>query len=734
MKNPWLWIIVALLAAMPAVRNHATAGSPGNPAGQSSIVLADRVEPRPTTGPLPSGSSGGAVAMARDASSISIVHTKGQPGFWTLGQDTNNIWWFVSPQGKPEFLNTVTTVQPIEPGRSPGDPHFVSRDWDGTKAGMSKWAAATWSRVQAMGFKGLGAWSNPALHDVDAPMTQDLNIWACAGESVRFYNSQWTIAAQQAIAAMVKPLRDNRNLVGYYLDNELDWGDGFSGPATYFDHLPANNPNRVQVMGVVQELWPTTDEFNRDWHTHLASFDELDQWTTLPHDPAAAYARLASAWLGHLAADYFRSTSTLVRAYDPNHLILGIRYKGYAPRPVVAASRDWVDAQSINYYVNDARLDPDLFRMIHDVSAEPIIISEYSFHSLDGSSGDRDDVGFTAQVPDQLARAEGYWQFTTRAARVPYIIGADWFQWSDEPPTGRADGEDVNFGIVDIHDHAYPLLADAVSKAGQLLDPLHINSDHDSQADVWRDSYATKPVMHVPYLSSVPQFSDELSEWSEASRLPNVRRSQTVGLERSPEPNPSVYLGWNHDGLYMGLQVYNNRIACPVDKDSWWTRDYADFWVSTRPVASNQNAFDPYCHEFFFVPALSTSASPSNGYVGQWHRPGDALKDSLIPDTAIRDQIRILPDRYVLQLFIPAASLNGFDPDNQPAMAFNIHVRNFEKAQDYFWSAPKEMRTQERPSTWGTIYLQPPPAPSVATGDQAIVGQTSLLPAGALRQ
>lgn len=710
---------MALLAALPAVRNHATASAPETPTTEPALVLADRIESHtPAIASHALSASDSNLSASPNPSSISMAHVKGHAGFWTLGQDTDNVWWFVSPQGKPEFMNTVTTVQPVEPARTPDDAHFVSRDWNGTQQDLNNWAAATWNRVHAVGFKGLGAWCNAAFHNVDAPMTQDLNIWACAGDSVRFYNPQWAAAADRAIAAMVQPLRDNRNLVGYYLDNELDWGDGFAGPGTYFDHLPTTNPNRVQVLDVIQNLWPTTDDFNRDWHTHLTAFDDLDQWTSLPREPATAYARLASAWLSHLATDYFRTTSTLVRAYDPNHLILGIRYKGFAPRQVVAASRDWVDAQSINYYVNDALLDPDLFHMIHEISNQPIIISEYSFHSLDGSSGDRDDVGFNAQVPDQFARAEGYSLFTERLARVPYIIGADWFQWSDEPPTGRADGEDVNFGIVDIHDHAYPLLSDAVGKTAPLLDPLHQNSVRDDQSGIWRDSFATKPVMHVPYLSTPPQLTGDLSDWSDATRLPGVRRSQTVGLERSPDPNPSVYLGWNHDGLYMGLQVFNNDIASPSDKESWWTRDYAEFWVSTRPVASNQNTFDPYCHQFFFVPNESASSGSTHGYVGQWHRSGDALKDSLIPDTAIQDAVRILPDRYVLQLFIPAASLNGFDPVNQPAMAFNIHVRNFEKAQDYFWSAPKEVLTQERPSTWGTIYLQPPPTPTVATGDQ----------------
>jgi hypothetical protein len=44
-------------------------------------------------------------------------------------------------------------------------------------------------------------------------------------------------------------------------------------------------------------------------------------------------------------------------------------------------------------------------------------------------------------------------------------------------------------------------------------------------------------------------------------------------------------------------------------------------------------------------------------------------------------------------------------------MAFNIHVRNYQHAIDYFWSAPKEVMTQLRPETWGVLKLAPSPLP-----------------------
>ncbi|MGH7178529.1 MAG: hypothetical protein ACREJC_14225, partial [Tepidisphaeraceae bacterium] len=416
-----------------------------------------------------------------------------------------------------------------------------------------------------------------------------------------------------------------------------------------------------------------------------------------------------SAWLSHLAADYFRLTTQLVRQHDPNHLILGVRFRGYAPREVVRASRGYTDAQSINYYVSDALLDREMFRYMHEESAQPIVVSEYSFHALDGRSGNRNTVGFSAQVLDQQARADGYRLFTTRLARVPFIVGADWFQWSDEPPSGRTnDGEDVNFGVVDVDDSPYELLAQAVRETAPLLNEMHTSSPTDDAAGVYREGIARKPVARIPHLSRPIVLNGELSDWSAASKLRNIRHSQTVGLDRSQFPLPNVYVGWREEGLYIGIEVFDSDVLGAPPKGNWWTRDHVEFWIATRPPAGEQDYYDPHDHQFFFVPNEFPGETGIAGTVGQWHRAGDALADHLIPHPDVKKAVRILPDRYVAEILIPAKALNGWAPQGGAVIGFNIHTRNFQHAIDYFWSAPKEMMTQTRPSTWGNLLLEPP--------------------------
>jgi hypothetical protein len=427
--------------------------------------------------------------VATTQESYSIV--RGHEGFWRIAKTHDGIWWFLSPQNRTEFLNGVTTVQPGLRGRDPRGPDYVSRDWDGQldELSLSNWANRTLVRLQSLGFKNLGAWSNPILHRLAVPMTQDLNVWHWVPYDARLFSPDWQSNAEVAIRDQAGPLRDNHELIGYYIDNELNWDDEAVGPRVYFDQLPATDPNRMEVFRVIRDTWPSLQAFNRDWNTTFNSWSDLEGHPKLPMGAKNGYDVLQNRWLVHYSQSYFRLTTELIHKYDPNHLVLGCRYRGWAPPEVARGARGFTDAQSLNYYASDALLDAGVFHSISEESGQPLIISEYSFHALDGRSGNRNLSRFPAQVADQESRAAGYRGMTSRLARVPFVIGADWFQWMDEPASGRlGDGEDANMGLVDVHDRPYEGLSDAVRETTPILNGLHAGSIADRDEMVWRPS------------------------------------------------------------------------------------------------------------------------------------------------------------------------------------------------------------------------------------------------------
>ena len=77
-------------------------------------------------------------------------------------------------------------------------------------------------------------------------------------------------------------------------------------------------------------------------------------------------------------------------------------------------------------------------------------------------------------------------------------------------------------------------------------------------------------------------------------------------------------VGWRAEGLYMGMEVFDNDpVAAPIT-ECWWTRDMIELWISTRPVASDQIGYNSTRHQFMFVPATppATTASPARSANG----------------------------------------------------------------------------------------------------------------------
>jgi hypothetical protein len=265
----------------------------------------------------------------------------------------------------------------------------------------------------------------------------------------------------------------------------------------------------------------------------------------------------------------------------------------------------------------------------------------------------------------------------------------------------------VNFGVVDIDDHPYGMLVDAVRQTAAKLNGLHAASAGDEQRDVWRPSL-TRPVARVPYLSRAPRLDGRLDDWPEINRLQGMHLSQAVGLDVASIKAPTVMLGWRPEGIYLAVDVPDADLITAPLSGRWWTRDCVEFWIATRPVHELESTYNEYCHQFFFVPLDPAANNGTTGVVGQWHRPGDALKENLAPHPEIRYCCRILADHYVVSMFIPRGSLNGFDPAEHSQLGFNVATRNYRQATSWYWSLSKELHAQNRPTTWGDIRLLPP--------------------------
>jgi len=331
---------------------------------------------------------------------------------------------------------------------------------------------------------------------------------------------------------------------------------------------------------------------------------------------------------------------------------------------------------------------------------QPVWITEFSFHSpYNNRSGDRNTIGFGARVREQATRGKAYAQFVSQMAALPYVIGCDWFQWPDESPKGReSDGEDVNFGIVDIHNRPYEDLVRAMRRTNLAVDRIHARSGK------WK--YAAKPAADVPAISlgslAAKPVPGSRAAASVGTLLPGLKYRPS--LDPMPERIPvAVRAGWRADGLWVSFTAKDPVRTVEIEKTKksiewFWMTDFAEVFV--RPGGGDKKFFDAKSVKVWAVP---DGDGKNRAFVGALLRHKTVLGRA----TGITvKQVRI-PGGYRMDFWIPAKIIQAGPLKPWQVLRFNILADDNDRVQEVCWSAHQGDWTTQRPNTWGRMVLVP---------------------------
>ena len=227
------------------------------------------------------------------------------------------------------------------------------------------------------------------------------------------------------------PRKNDPYLLGYFIGNEPPW----PGRESQFVDLVLQGP---------------ATEMRKHFQAGLANGDTPEIRRQLVLD---AFAR------------YLAVINTAVKEADPNHLNLGIRFGGTPPDYVIALAKDF-DVYSLNKYRWEP--PPDYLRRIYALVHRPMLLGEFHF----GVPGRGLAPGLVLTM-NQAERGVAYRYYVEHAAAHPEVIGTHWFQWIDQPATGRPDGENYNIGWVDVTDQPYPELVAAAKVTHARLFAIH---------------------------------------------------------------------------------------------------------------------------------------------------------------------------------------------------------------------------------------------------------------------
>ncbi len=347
---------------------------------------------------------------------------------------------------------------------------------------LATWRRRTLDRLQAWGFNTLGNWSDPALGQAHRlPYTRSINIagdYANVASGYDYwgrmpdpFDPRFVQATERAVVKASADVRNDPWLLGYFADNELAWAG--SGPQGRWGLAlgtlagDAKSPAKQAFIALLKKEYVAPETLAAAWGIALTSWDGLNVTgyaAPVPDEAHPAIARDYSAWLRRYADTWFRTVVEAIRRHDPHHLFLGGRFAVNTPEAVAACAR-YCDVVSFNLYADLPQhgFDATAMRRLD----RPVLISEFHFGSADRGPFGKGVVS----VANEAQRGVAYARFLAAAMTSPDIVGAHWFQYTDQPVTGRLlDGENSHIGLVGVTDIPFGGFVGAVRAANQRVE------------------------------------------------------------------------------------------------------------------------------------------------------------------------------------------------------------------------------------------------------------------------
>lgn len=343
----------------------------------------------------------------------------------------------------------------------------------------ARWHTHTLDRVQAWGFNTLGNWSDPGLEQAQrVPYTLPLAIvgdYASISTGMDWWGAmpdpfdpRFAMATERAVAIAARDHRDDPFLIGYFADNELAWAAPGDDPKARYGlaygtlRLTTDVPAKRAFLKQLRDKYRNQEGLSKAWGIQLNAWELMEDPGFEPPLPNPEHPEIEEDFKHFqraFADAYFKTISDALKWHAPNHLLLGGRFAVTTPE-AVAACAQYCDVLSFNFYTPKPQDGYDFTQL--QALDKPVLVSEFHF-------GSRDRGPFwpgPMEVAREEDRGPAYAAFLKAALSEPSIVGVHWFQFGDEPASGRTlDGENGHFGLVGITDVPYQGFIEQARKA-----------------------------------------------------------------------------------------------------------------------------------------------------------------------------------------------------------------------------------------------------------------------------
>ena len=447
--------------------------------------------------------------------SVSSAFAGETNAFWRVSQDTNGVWWIISPErqatdssageegGKATFLRGIDHANwnghYCEALKTNPYRDEMTKKFDGDR---KAWEAETLSRLKAWGFNALGAGCSKELrgrglvHIEFLAMGQAFCAKGGDYEISKFegvpgsafpnvFHPDFATFCDERARKMCASQKNDLSILGYFFDNELAWGAKGASSTGMYDavaKMPQSHPARQTLDAFLAER-------------RLSGGAALNGGE-IPHEIKVEFLRLA-------ARRYFEIIAAAIRRHDPNHLLLGARFAGLGSAHQVVWEEagkicdiltfnnyPWADLdENVVYYSRrDGIKATDAYALRYSWAKKPMIITEWSFPALD--AGLPSSCGAGQRFRTQAERTQATELFARTLLALPFMVGYDYFMWVDEPALGISFKfpEDSNYGLVNERGEPYREITEMFTHVNREAETLHARGEMPATRPVDREA------------------------------------------------------------------------------------------------------------------------------------------------------------------------------------------------------------------------------------------------------
>ncbi len=400
--------------------------------------------------------------------------------FWSLGlcqvipapatitQNREYMFAMLPPEGTPkaQFYSTTTKNGASVKTYS----HYAGNIYD--KYGEewpTKYRQHAATRMRSWGFNTVGTASSVwdmanqglpftvTLTTADYPtrLTTPFAYWRSLPDP---FGADFPAWLQANLASQLGNLKNNPNLLGVFVDGENSWGmrtgttrERYQVPLSALA-APASQPAKQAFVNHIFVKYRTIEALNQAWGTNFASWHTMRTTTVTLTDPQVELASPDfTAFLFNYVKVYAFRVRQAVKSLNQDILWLGTReFMAWAPNEVFSALQHYADTISVTHYDRSEDVPWNYFNALK----RPVLISEFTFAAREGNSMSQ-LILQRCETSTQAGRAALAASYLDKALTSKNVIGCHWFTYIDQPISGKFNGENNAFGLVDVTDRPY---------------------------------------------------------------------------------------------------------------------------------------------------------------------------------------------------------------------------------------------------------------------------------------